>query len=83
VSRLRERADAMAASAASMRRIADVADPLYKTLDEGQRRRLAILTHMDGRFGGGGWQHRGFDRGDGDRGDSRGRDGDRGGPERL
>jgi hypothetical protein len=83
VSRLRERADAMAASAAAMRRIADVADPLYKTLDEGQRRRLAILTHMDGRFGDGGWRHRGFDRGDGDRGDGRGRDGDRGGPERL
>jgi LTXXQ motif family protein len=82
VARLRERADAMAASAAAMRRIADVADPLYKTLDEGQRRRLAILTHMGGRFGGG-WRHHGVDRGDGDRGDGRGRDGDRGGPERL
>jgi hypothetical protein len=82
IARLRERADAMAASAAAMRRIADVADPLYKTLDEGQRRRLAILTRMDGRFGGdGGWGRRGLERGgDGDRGDGRGRDG---GPERL
>jgi hypothetical protein len=97
VARLRERADTMATTAAAMKRIADAADPLYKTLDDGQKRRLAILTHMDGRFGGG-WRHRGFehgmmDRGDGDRGYDRdrydrdggpGRDhGGRGGPERL
>jgi LTXXQ motif family protein len=77
VARLRERADNMAASAAALRQIADAADPLYKTLDDGQKRRLAILTHMEGRFGGG-WRHHGFERGmdrDGDR--------DRGGPERL
>ena len=43
----------MAASAAAMKKIADAADPLYKTLDEGQKRRLAVLTRMDGRFGGG------------------------------
>jgi hypothetical protein len=79
VARLRERADAMAASAAAMKRIADTADPLYKTLDEGQKRRLAILTHMGGRFGGG-WRHRGFEHGDGDRDGGRGRDG---GSERL
>jgi hypothetical protein len=66
VARLRERADDMAASAAAMKKIADAADPLYKTLDDGQKRRLAVLTHMDRRFGGrgeGGWRHRGFDRG--------------------
>jgi hypothetical protein len=71
VARLRERADTMATSAAAMKRIADAADPLYKTLDDGQKRRLAILTHMGGRFGGGGWRHQGFERGmdrDGDRG---------------
>jgi hypothetical protein len=83
VTRLRDRADAMATSAAAMKRIADAADPLYKTLDEGQKRRLAILTHMEGRFGGG-WRHRGLERGtdrdDGDRGRDRG---GRGGPERL
>jgi hypothetical protein len=78
-----------------MKKIADAADPLYKTLDDGQKRRLAVLTHM-GRFGGReGWRHhqfgremgmdRGFDR---DRGYDRNRydrDGspDRGGPERL
>jgi hypothetical protein len=76
VARLRERADNMATSAAALKKIADAADPLYKALDDGQKRRLAILTHREGRFGGG-WRHRGFDHGDRDR------DGDRGGSERL
>jgi hypothetical protein len=89
VARLRERADSMATSAAALKKIADAADPLYKTLDDGQKRRLAILTHREGRFGGG-WRHHGFERGmmggdrgrggDRDRGD---RDGGRSGPERL
>ena len=47
VARLRDRADNMAATAAAMKKIADAADPLYKTLDDGQKRRLAVLTHMD------------------------------------
>jgi hypothetical protein len=87
VARLRERADNMANSAAAMKKIADAADPLYKTLDEGQKRRLTILTFREGRFGGGGdgwrrrWMERGFNRDhwrdrDGDGGDGRG-------PERL
>jgi hypothetical protein len=83
VARLRERADNMATSAAAMKKIADAADPLYKTLDEGQKRRLALLTHhMEGRSGGDGWRHHGFERGM-DRGDDRdgGQGGDRG--ERL
>jgi len=92
VARLRERADNMATSAAAMKKIADAADPLYKTLDDGQKRRLAVLTHMDHRFGGEGWRRRGFDRDRGDGGRDRSfdrnrfdRDGgpDRGGPERL
>ncbi|MEA2929788.1 MAG: hypothetical protein QOG38_2216, partial [Hyphomicrobiales bacterium] len=92
VARLRDRAEAMGATAAAMKKIADAADPLYKTLDDGQKRRLAILTHMERRFGGGGWRHRDFERDDGgDRGDrDRGYDRDRGrerdggaGPERL
>src|ERR1700687_2558403 len=86
VARLRERADNMATSAAALKKIADAADPLYKTLDDGQKRRLRILTHMERRFGGG-WQHRerGMDRDGGwDRGSGRGEDhGDRSGPERL
>jgi hypothetical protein len=85
VTRLRERADNMATSAAAMKKIADAADPLYKTLDEGQKRRLAVLTRMDGRFGGG-WRHRGWDRDDGGPGPGRGFDRDRfdrdGGPDK-
>ena len=75
VARLRQRADNMATSAAAMKKIADAADPLYKTLDDGQKRRLTILTHMAGRFGGG-WRHRGSERGmmDGDRDRDGGRD---------
>jgi hypothetical protein len=99
VTRLRDRADTMATTAAAMKRIADAADPLYKTLDDGQKRRLAILTHTEDRFGGRGWRHHGYQRGtdrdqggqdrgfDRDRYDRDGgqpRDrGDRGGPERL
>jgi hypothetical protein len=98
VARLREHAEAMGTTATALKKIADAADPLYKTLDDGQKRRLAILTHIGGRFGHDGWRHRGFEREDGgDRGGDRdrgydrdrgpGRDrgdrGDRGGPERL
>jgi hypothetical protein len=92
VARLRERAETMATMAAAMKRVADAADPLYKTLDDGQKRRLALLTQMGGRFGGGGWRHGGMmDRGGGDRDWGHDRDrgpggmdrGGRGGPERL
>src|SRR5580692_6633710 len=62
IARLRERADNMAVSSAALKKIADAADPLYKTLDEGQKRRLSILTHMEHR-GGEGWRQRGMDRG--------------------
>ena len=95
VSRLRDRADNMAATATAMKKIADAADPLYKTLDDGQKRRLAVLTRMD-RFGGReGWRRHRFERDmdmdrDSDRHPGYGRnrddrDGarDRGGPERL
>jgi hypothetical protein len=78
VARLRDRADTMATTAAAMKKIADAADPLYKTLDDGQKRRLAILTHMEGRFGREGGRHRGFERDDGgDRGGDRDRGYDR------
>jgi hypothetical protein len=74
VARLRQRADNMAASAAALKKIADAADPLYKTLDDGQKRRLRILTRMEHGFGGGGWRHREFEHGR----DGGGRDRDRG-----
>jgi LTXXQ motif family protein len=73
ISRLRERADNMATTAAAMKKIADAADPLYKTLDDGQKRRLAILTHRAGRFGGEGWGRGRFEHGM-DRGGDRDRD---------
>jgi hypothetical protein len=63
VARLRERADNMATSAAALKKIADAADPLYKTLDDGQKRRLAVLTHLENRFGAEGWRHHRFGRG--------------------
>lgn len=60
VARLRDRADRMAATAAGLKQIADAADPLYKSLDDGQKRRLTMLTRMGGRHG---WRERGFERG--------------------
>src|ERR1700744_5682943 len=96
VARLRERADNMTASGAALKKIADAADPLYKTLDEGQKRRLKVLTHIEHRADGEGWRPREFERdhdgGDRDRGYDRdggqgwNRDRDHGGrsgPERL
>ena len=92
VARLRDRAETMAATAGAMKKIAEAADPLYKTLDDGQKRRLAVLTWFGGREG---WRHHRFEREMGtDRGGDRDRfydrnrydrDGgpDRGGPERL
>ena len=76
VTRLRNRADRMAVTATALKKIADAADPLYKTLDDGQKRRLAMLTHWNRE--GGGWRGR-FQRGmmggdrDGDRGPDSGR----------
>ena len=63
VARLRERAEDMTTMAAAMKKVADAADPLYKTLDDGQKRRLAILTHRAGRFGGDGWGRGHFEHG--------------------
>jgi len=78
IARLRERADHLGATATALKKIADAAEPLYKTLDEGQKRRLSVLTHdgrFGGRFGGGeGWRHRWMERG---------MDRDRSGGERL
>jgi hypothetical protein len=78
VARLRSRADRMAETAAALKTIADAADPLYKTLDDGQKRRLMVLTRMSHGFGGMGWRHHRFDRG-GDRFDHHDQDRDRSG----
>lgn len=64
VARLRAHADRMAETAAALKNIADAADPLYKTLDDGQKRRLMVLTRMNHGFGmGSGRHHHHFDRG--------------------
>jgi hypothetical protein len=46
VERMRNRADEMTALAAGMKKVADAADPLYKSLDDGQKRRLTRLTRL-------------------------------------
>lgn len=51
VARLRQRAEAMGSNAAALKKIADAADPLYKTLDDGQKRRLMVLTRLERRMG--------------------------------
>ena len=61
VARLREGADAMTMRAASLKKLADAAEPLYKSLDDGQKRRFGQLLRMGGRPGGGHgffWQRR-------------------------
>jgi hypothetical protein len=52
LARLRQGADAMSARAAGLKKLADAADPLYQSLDDGQKRRFAVLLHMRGRPGG-------------------------------
>jgi hypothetical protein len=71
VARLRRRADNMAVTSAALKKIADAADPLYKTLDDGQKRRLALLTHHGRTMGRGegGWRHRWMERDGGPRPD--------------
>lgn len=70
IASLRQRAEIMGKRAAGFARLADAAEPLYKSLDDGQKRRLTMLTR-NMRPHGGHW--RGHDRGDGPRGGERGR----------
>jgi zinc resistance-associated protein len=61
LARLRRGADAMTARAAGLKKFADAAEPLYKSLDESQKRRFGALLRMGLRSAGGGhghWQHR-------------------------
>ncbi len=48
IERLRGRADAMTEAAASLKRLADASEPLYRSLDDGQKRRLAMLSRSFG-----------------------------------
>ncbi|HWP26234.1 MAG TPA: Spy/CpxP family protein refolding chaperone [Xanthobacteraceae bacterium] len=48
VERMKQRADDMAQSAATMKRLADAIEPLYKSLDDSQKQRFALLYRMGG-----------------------------------
>lgn len=65
IDRLRKRADALAERATDMKRFADAAQPLYATLDEGQKRRLQTLLNHRRHGWHQRWHHR--DREDGPR----------------
>jgi len=47
--RLRNRGTAMADMGAALKKLADAAEPLYKSLDDNQKRRFAALSRVDGR----------------------------------
>jgi len=76
--RLRRRATAMSETGAVLKKLADATDPLYKSLDDNQKRRFAILSRIGGLRGGDRFQFRGRDGGprDGDRFQFRGHDGE-------
>jgi hypothetical protein len=61
IARMREGADAMTARAAGMKKLADASEPLYKSLDDSQKRRFGALLRMGGRDGHG--RHHGHRRG--------------------
>jgi hypothetical protein len=44
--RMHRRAAAMTETGATLKKVADAIDPLYKSLDDGQKRRFAMLEHM-------------------------------------
>jgi hypothetical protein len=54
--RMRERANRLSESGAMLKRLADATEPLYRSLDDGQKRRFAILTRTQGPRA---WQGRG------------------------
>ena len=59
IGRLRQGADAMTTRAAGLKKLADASEPLYKSLDEGQKHRFGMLLRMGGRGGHAHGQRRG------------------------
>lgn len=69
IERMALRAEVMTQRGAALKKLADAAVPLYKSLDEGQKNRFTMLARLGGRDGAergsrghggmGGWQHRG------------------------
>jgi zinc resistance-associated protein len=73
IERLRQRATALSDTGAALKKLADATDPLYRSLDENQKRRFAALNRLAGPGGGphfrdrfgwreGGWFHFGPNR---------------------
>ena len=62
IERLTLRAEAMGQRAAGLKKLADAAGPLYKSLDDSQKHRFAMLARLGGRGGrdGGFRGHHGF-----------------------
>ena len=60
--RMRARAIRLSESGTVLKRLAEATEPLYRSLDDAQKRRFAILTRTDGQRN---WQRRGRDGGDG------------------
>jgi zinc resistance-associated protein len=48
VERLRQRATAMTDTGAALKKLADATEPLYKSLDENQKRRFGVLNRLTG-----------------------------------
>jgi zinc resistance-associated protein len=48
VERMRQRATAMTDTGAALKKLADATDPLYKSLDDSQKRRFAMLNRLTG-----------------------------------
>ena len=70
IERLSLRADMMTQNGAALKKLSEAAGPLYKSLDEGQKHRFAMLARFNdresmngrgphGHRGMGGWMHRG------------------------
>jgi zinc resistance-associated protein len=58
IERLALHADVMTQRGAALKKLAEAAGPLYKSLDEGQKHRFAMLARLDGRhFDGGRGRH--------------------------
>ena len=51
IERLNLRADQMTQTGAALKKLADAAGPLYKSLDDGQKHRFGALIRMGGRGG--------------------------------
>jgi zinc resistance-associated protein len=65
VERLNLRAEAMTQRGAALKKLADAAGPLYKSLDESQKHRFVVLARLGGREHGMGGRHGCMHRGQG------------------